>query len=904
MKGPFLALACCFALGITLARSEHPTLPGVALLLGCALCLLVGLIALRAGLRRVSLLLVLAGFVGAGAVAARLFEFRFPPNHVSHLPAQGIDLSEPLRLEGIVASTPFRTSHGLQFDLDVRRLESGGQFHSMTGRVPVRLQAAEDAETTAGADVLHLEYGDCIRAPVRLYRPRAYQNPRNFDYRRWMESIEDLFWIGSIKSPSLVEKLPPELIERRSGLSSAAHELAALIEKTRRHLLDGIDRLFPPWTAQGRNGAVLKALLLGDRSSLDSDTIENFRKAGLYHLLVIAGLHVGLLAMLAALFLRLLPLRETSRTLLVLFFLLTYASLVEQRAPTLRATLMISVYLLARLLYRGHAILNAIGIAALILLLHRPVWLFESGFQLSFSAALLIAGLVAPVLERTTEPYRRALRRLDQASLDAREPPRLAQFRLDARSLVSWLERRFSFLERHPALAIAAVTAPARAALWTANILLFSAILQLGLLLPMAETFHRVSYAGIGLNALAIPVMTLLLAIAVPAVVLVTLLPALAPWLAKALGLVMSGLFALTDLPHLPAWLSYRIPEPPHWVVWGFAISAVVAAWALGRHARTFWISMGALSVFTVLISLHPFAPRLPRRLLEVTALDCGRGDALFLVLPDQTALLVGACGSGARSTRGGVFQRGRWEPGEDIVSPYLWSRGIKKIDILVLTNAREDHLGGFDAVVRNFRVEEFWHGANPSTPAYQNLLEQMRRRGVAIRQVTAGDLVTRGGTSLRVLWPPASSSNSRLPSNDDSVVLRITHGAASVLLPGDISGKVEKELAKSAFPLESQVFKLSHHASKSSSTSDFLARVTPRVALVSGDDRYLPKSPNPDTLDRLRAMGARIYRTDLEGAVTVELKGDALAVRTYRGSAGEGAAGVASIGEENSSVR
>src|ERR1019366_6513888 len=115
--------------------------------------------------------------------------------------------------------------------------------------------------------------------------------------------------------------------------------------------------------AEGRYGAVLKAVLWGDRTSLDSDTIENFRKTGLYHLLVIAGLHVGLPALLVGAFLRLFPPRRFSRSFLVLVFLLFYAFLVEQRAPTLRATIMISVYLLARLLAREHAAPNAIGFA-------------------------------------------------------------------------------------------------------------------------------------------------------------------------------------------------------------------------------------------------------------------------------------------------------------------------------------------------------------------------------------------------------------------------------------------------------------------------------------------------------------------------------------------------------------
>jgi competence protein ComEC len=626
---------------------------------------------------------------------------------------------------------------------------------------------------------------------------------------------------------------------------------------------------------------VLKAVLLGDRSSLDSETIENFRKTALYHLLVIAGLHVGLLVLLASALLRLFPLGERSRSLIVLALLAFYSVLVEQRPPTLRATLMISLYLLARLLYRGHSTLNAIGLAALILLLFRPAWLFESGFQLSFSAALLIAGLAAPILERATEPYRRALGNLDEITLDAHLAPQQAQFRLDLRALIRKLKMWFPFLGRHAALARAIVTGPARLLLWTVNILLFSAVLQVGLMLPMATTFHRVALAGIGLNALAVPLMTLLLALAVPTVLLAALLPALAAWPAKALAVVMAGLFALTDLPRLPAWLSFRVPNPPLWVSCGLALSILVAALALGRHAWTFRLSLAALALMTALLSIHPFSPRLPSGILEITALDCGQGDSLFLVLPDQTTMLVDASGSRNRSTSEGAFQGRLWDPGEDIVSPYLWSRGVKRIDIVVLSHPHEDHLGGLFAVLRNFPGREFWHAANPPIPAYSSLLERVRQKGGAERTLAAGDQLERGGASVRVLWPARSRPASTLPSNDDSLVLRLSYQGESVLLTGDISSEVEQALLASGQPLESQVLKVAHHGSNSSSSAEFLARVNPRLALITGGSGGFVNLPSPETLARLRGRGIRVFRTDVDGATTVEMS-DGLRVTTF----------------------
>jgi competence protein ComEC len=874
LRSPLLLVATCFAAGIFIARSGHGFLSHLALLFACgSLCLLLALLGLLLWRPRTALVFLLLGFTAVGGAAARLFERRFPPNHVSHLEAMRVDLTDPVRLQGRVLSNPQRIADGLQFDLEAERVESLGRAHAVSGKVRLRLHAGDDAQSAAVADSLHLRLDDRISVLAELRRPRIYHNPGSFDFRRWMESVGDLYFVGSIKSPHLIEKLP----------ALTSHPLRALLQGLRTKLLAEIDRLYPPWSVDGRCGAVLKAVLLGDRSSLDSDTIENFRETGLYHLLVISGLHVGLLALIIGFLLRFLPLGETSRAAVLLACLLIFAALVEQRAPTLRATLMIAAYLVGRTLYRERSLLNAVALAALVLLAWRPAWLFESGFQLSFSAALLIAGIAVPILDRTTEPYRRALRDLEAVDRDTGLAPRQAQFRLDVRSVVQTLGAKLRTQERFPRLAPALVTSGLRLVLWTVSILLFSAILQIGLFLPMAETYHRITFAGIGLNALAIPVMTALLAVSLPTLALAALVPSLGPWLGKPLVIVMDGLFALTDLPRLPGWMSYRVPAPPLVVAIGFILALILAGWSLGRSRRVAWISLASAMAFAIVVMLHPFAPRVPRGALEVTALDTGGGDAIFMVLPHGMTVLVDGGGSRMLQGREGAFQGSRWDPGEDIVSPYLWSRGIDRIDVVALSTAQEDHLGGLRAVMRNFAVGEFWHGPNPLTPAYLDLQEELARRHVPMRQLAAGERIKLGGATVQVLWPPARQPLPPRPSDDDSLVMKVSSGEASILLPGEIGQAVEEELAAAGIDLRCRVLKVAHHGAATSSSAVFLARVAPSVALVTAGNRGSANTLSSETLDRLRQIGAQIFRTDVDGATTVTLRGSDLVVRSYR---------------------
>jgi Domain of unknown function (DUF4131) len=240
MKSPLLILAACFALGILVAHALAPGFHDIILLIAAASgCPLGGLISLRGGWISLSACLALMGFVVAGMAAGASFQYRFLPNDVHNLADWGVDVTRDVVTEGVIAGNPIRSHNSFGFDLDCRRIERDGEWRNVRGKIQVRLRIPANAQSWAAFERLGLCYGDLIRAPVRFEKPRTYRNPGSFDFRWWLEAIEDISWEGNIRNPRVVRKLA----------ASQASRLSMLVQSVRSRLLQGIDRLYPPVVA-------------------------------------------------------------------------------------------------------------------------------------------------------------------------------------------------------------------------------------------------------------------------------------------------------------------------------------------------------------------------------------------------------------------------------------------------------------------------------------------------------------------------------------------------------------------------------------------------------------------------------------------------------------------------------
>jgi competence protein ComEC len=286
-----------------------------------------------------------------------------------------------------------------------------------------------------------------------------------------------------------------------------------------------------------------------------------------------------------------------------------------------------------------------------------------------------------------------------------------------------------------------------------------------------------------------------------------------------------------------------------------------------------------ALLAAAVIIEAHPFPPSFTNQRLELTVLDVGQGDSLFLSFPHGRSMLVDGGGELGNFHSGGM--RSGIDVGEDVVSPYLWSRGLKQIDVVALTHAHEDHLGGLPAIFENFRVGEFWVGRDIQSAAYWQVLSAARAHGVLIRHLKQGDTFSEDGVLVSVLWPD-DLSEGRSAKNDDSLVLRLTDGAESFLLAGDIERPSERKILAEEQSVGANFLKVAHHGSKTSSTDQFLSSAHPSFAAISVGRDNIFGHPSPEVTDRLEAAGVRVYRTDRDGAIMASTDGSTLSLSTF----------------------
>ena len=679
--------------------------------------------------------------------------------------------------------------------------------------------------------LVSLRYGNRLTLSGTLRQPQPQRNPGGFDYQAYL-SRKAVF--GIIYHQGLLE------IGEQAGFPPLRW-----IEALRLRTEEVIDEAYG---IDSLDALLIKGIMLGKRSNLPTDTVETFRNSGNLHVLAVSGLHVGFVATFCyfslSAFASILGMRSKHphltkkvTVLLTIAAVVIYACLVGFRPSVFRAALMASLFLFATVIDRDADIYNLLAFAALILLLLNPTQLWDIGFQLSFVAVTAIVYFV-PKMEK---PFCRFWEVPDSSTDDS------SRIRTFGRSALKWLI--LSYLVTLAAL--------------------------LGTTLIIAFHFFRAYPLGIIVGPFAVGFVSLILALGMVSVGagLVSLLP-----LAKLFAELNHAIISL--FLELLRWfgdasvvMKMKPPTFGTFVVY-IAVCLGVTHW---RLVYKNWRVATLIGLSVIAIWVWDSAFHEEGRLLEVVTLDVGQGDAAVVKFPDGRVMLVDG-GIQYSYENKKKKRQVEYDAGERVVAPYLDVNGVRELELVVLSHQDIDHGGGLAHILKNFEVKTVLGIADSAN--YSKTIEHLRdvakAKKVRYKFEYAGEIEVTPIATLNLLHPINAASTNLMDTdtNDDSLVMKLSYGEVDILFTGDIEAKAETRLITSGQDLRTEVLKVPHHGSRTSSTAPFIAAVQPKFALFSLGIRNRYGFPDAGVVARYQKRGCVILRTDELGAITLKTDG------------------------------
>ncbi len=653
------------------------------------------------------------------------------------------------------------------------RIKDDTELIATQGEVLLRLQ---------GPWPDNLSPGDTLAIRTELKRPDSFRTPGVFDYAQYL-ARKDIWITGFVSSPLFLHKVA----RPRSWLNT----LRYLPERLRTKIGKQIDS-----AVSSDKSGIYRAILLGDRSHVDKDTLEIFKASGTMHILAISGLHMAVIGTL--LYAGFFWLFSRSEKLLLNFtvkkwaaffslpVLLGYGLLAGMNTPVFRAVIMSSLVIIAICSNRQKSPSTLLAFAALLILIIDPLQLFTASFQLSFAAITGILFLL-PVLKKLLDD-----KNAQFSTLSIRQ------------KVVNWL---------------------------TAG-LLVSLVANLATFPITLYFFNRFSLAGPLANLIIEPLICFWsLGAGFLSIFFIFIHPEISSFL------LQMGELGLDAAIHVAAFFSswsfstIWLTTPPVSLILIYFVALIVFAYSSRKKA---WISLPALITLAGCFWLffYPLKQNSAESTgsFHITYLDVGQGSATLLEYPSGFRVLIDGGGSSFTATT----------VGERIIAPFLWKRGIRKIDAIAITHPDADHYNGLEFIIRHFSPKTLWvrdtegHDGN-----FKRLIHLAEQQGLDLFIPRANDRMLEAEESLICVTNLAdqentSENNGSRNSGNSGLILKACTEQLCALFPGDIGRNREHLLVAEGFDVAADILLSPHHGSITSNSSQFLTAVDPKYLLVS----------------------------------------------------------------------
>jgi competence protein ComEC len=757
--------------------------------------------------------------------------------HVTRSPIITAAQGQYVSIEGKLTSFPeIETEHSVIF-LETRSIE----FHKKKFLKPFNIRIR------VKGNLKELYRGDIIAIDAKIYK---HNFNRNF-YRNPMEDyvlVRKTHFNGYCKSARMVAVLEKTSLVWRI-IGDWRNKIRNAIEEKYRETSTAVEEK----EKLDKKGVFLQAILLGERGKLTNDQRENLLQSGVYHLLAISGAHIGIIALFSLGMLKLLRVSFKKRYILTALVLIVFLVLSGFRISAERAVLMAIFIFIGRILYLDINIFNIISLCGLFMLVRNPAEFLDAGFMLTFTltAAIVVGRRVfLPLLNKIfVDPFSENVS--DNDNVDNEKRSKKTPMGLDARNPVQWLCRAIkSFWKSRNLFSKRFLAAGGK---WMGEFLSanFSASLTA---LPLSLFyFKRYSFSGFFAGLVLVPLTAVITGLGVLLIPLAPVSSFFSQCLLFVIDIPLRIFFGIVGFFSITIDLSIFRASPSILLV-----LLIVTAFFLLPFARSFFQKIalpGIILLVVVFISFNLFFYSPDH--LEVFYLDVGQGDSQVVVFPGGDGLLID----------GGGAYYSDFRVGERIVLPFLLQKRIK-VKWAAVSHYHPDHAYGIAEMLPILKPDELWISSEAAEdPGYQKLVQAVPG-STRVVKINAPFIKKIGGCTVELLYPERFIEAYR-SSNNHSQVFKISDGNHSFLFTGDIEKEIEERLREnSCSHLGSDVIKVPHHGSASSSTRGFLECAASRFAVFSYALNNRFRFPHGKVVKNYKNQGVQTLSTAHSGGI------------------------------------